>query len=62
MLRCLPQVLQQLVAAGNHKSHPFHRRPIVLLADVEKDLLNQQVAEVLSRGGTSSRHIEVHTR
>ena len=41
MLLCLLQVLQQLIAAGNHKSHPFHRRPIVLLADVEKKLLHR---------------------
>ncbi|KAG1671383.1 hypothetical protein FOA52_011880 [Chlamydomonas sp. UWO 241] len=53
-------VMQQLAAAAARRTHPFYSRAIVVLAEAEKERLDEVVETV--RDGLSGERVEIHTR
>eukprot|EP00798_Chlamydomonas_sp_ICE-L_P032019 gene32019-16542_t len=59
----LVPVLRQLIAAARCRSHVYHGRTIVILADKEKHILDADVLAAISRtAGGEASNLEIHTR
>eukprot|EP00798_Chlamydomonas_sp_ICE-L_P027650 gene27650-7289_t len=54
-------VISQIVAAQTCVNHPFHGRPIVVLAERDRDLMMSDISDVFKRYGTK-KTMEVHAR